>query len=117
ALYAAGVFLLAPPALGPWRGPLIGMAYFLAIWFLCGVYLSDMLHMGIAHKALDYKIGFIYGVTLLNNTVGLYVDPIGWVNRHRRHHKFSDHDGDPNKLSADGFWKTMYLCLVPYPVP
>jgi fatty-acid desaturase len=24
------------------------------------------------------------------------------------------HDGDPNKLSSDGFWRTLYLCLMPY---
>ncbi len=51
---------------------------------------------------------------LLNNTVGIYVDPVSWVNRHRNHHRFADHSGDPNKLSADGFWKTTYLCLMPY---
>jgi hypothetical protein len=36
------------------------------------------------------------------------------VNRHRLHHAFSDHDGDPNKLSDDGFWATMYRCVIPY---
>ena len=37
------------------------------------------------------------------------------MNRHRHHHAFSDRDGDPNKLGVDGFWKTLYLCLFPYP--
>jgi len=37
------------------------------------------------------------------------------VNRHRHHHEFADHPGDPNKLDEDGFWKTLYLCLRPYP--
>ena len=54
-------------------------------------------------------------VTLTNNAFGVYVDPVSWVNRHRLHHTFADHAGDPNKLSADGFWKTMYLWLFPYP--
>jgi len=45
---------------------------------------------------------------------GVYIDPISWVKRHRLHHKFADHPGDPNKLAADGFWRTMYLCLLPY---
>ena len=70
--------------------------------------------MGIAHRSLDYKEWFIKTVTIANNIFGLYVDPIAWVNRHRLHHKNSDHDGDPNKLSSDGFWRTMYLCLMPY---
>ena len=46
--------------------------------------------------------------------VGIYVNPVTWVSRHRLHHKFSDHPGDPNKLAADGFWRTLYLCLMPY---
>jgi fatty-acid desaturase len=106
--------LLAPPSLGPARGIAVGVGYLLISWFLGGLYLSDMIHLGIAHRALDYKGWFIKAVTLVNNTVGVYVDPVSWVNRHRLHHRFSDHPGDPNKLDADGFWKTLYLCLFPY---
>jgi stearoyl-CoA desaturase (delta-9 desaturase) len=92
----------------------IGFSYLLISWFLGGLYLSDVIHMGIAHRALDYKEWFVKTVTIVNNTVGVYVDPVSWVNRHRLHHRFSDHAGDPNKLGTDGFWKTMYLCLKPY---
>jgi fatty-acid desaturase len=104
----------APGHLGPWKGLLIGEVYFVSAWFLCGLYLADILHMGVAHRALDYKPWFIKTVTILNNTFGLYVNPTTWVNRHRLHHKNSDHDGDPNKLAVDGFWRTMYLCAKPY---
>lgn len=104
----------APAHFGPWIGLLVGSVYFLCAWFLCGLYLADILHLGIAHRSLDYKEWFIKSVAVLNNTLGIYVNPITWVNRHRLHHKNSDHDGDPNKLSGDGFWRTMYLCLKPY---
>jgi fatty-acid desaturase len=104
----------APAHLGPWVGLLIGGLYFIGCWFLAGLYLADVLHMGIAHRALDYKDWFIKTVTVVNNFFGIYVDPIAWVNRHRLHHKNADHDGDPNKLSGDGFWRTLYLCLMPY---
>jgi fatty-acid desaturase len=114
ALYMLGCMYFAPPQLGPWVGLSIGAAYFMFCWFLCGMYLADILHLGIAHRSLDYKDWFIKAVTITNNTFGLYVDPIGWVNRHRLHHKHSDHAGDPNKLAGDGFWRTLYLCLVPY---
>jgi len=50
----------------------------------------------------------------VNSVFGIYVGPIAWVNRHRLHHKHADHPGDPNKLSGDGFWRTAYLCLMPY---
>jgi fatty-acid desaturase len=106
--------ILAPEWLGPWWGMAVGFVYLLLSWFLGGLYLSDVIHMGITHRALEYKEWFIKTVTLVNNTVGVYIDPVSWVNRHRLHHRFSDHPGDPNKLASDGFWKTLYLCLVPY---
>ena len=112
--YLLACMYSAPAHLGPWVGLLIGGIYFISCWFLAGLYLADVLHMGIAHRALDYKEWFIKSVTVVNNTFGIYVDPIAWVNRHRLHHKNADHDGDPNKLSSDGFWRTMYRCVMPY---
>src|SRR6202030_1158633 len=94
---------------------LIGGAYFIFCWFLGGLYLADVLHLGIAHRSLDYREWFIKAITVLNNTFGIYVEPVSWVNRHRLHHQFADHPGDPNKLESDGFWKTLYLCVWPYP--
>ena len=112
--YALACVYFAPPRFGPWTGLLIGGIYFVFFWFLCGVYLADILHMGIAHRALDYQEWFIKAVALANNIFGLYVNPITWVNRHRLHHKHADRPGDPNKLSGDGFWRTAYLCALPY---
>ena len=113
-LYAAACMYFAPPYLGPWAGLLIGAAYIVGCWLIIGVYLSCVIHMGIAHGALDYKEWFIKSLTVVNNTIGIYVNPVTWVNRHRLHHRFADHPGDPNKLAADGFWRTLFLCLVPY---
>jgi fatty-acid desaturase len=112
--YALACMHFAPPRIGPWLGLTIGAAYMIASWFFGGVYLSCVIHMGIAHRALDYRDWFVKAITLVNNTVGVYVNPVTWVSRHRLHHKFSDHPGDPNKLAADGFWRTLYLCLMPY---
>lgn len=113
-LYALACVFVAPLAIGPVWGLVIGGAYFLTFWFLAGVYLADVLHLGIAHRALDFKPWFVVLVTLVNNLLGVYVGPTAWVNRHRLHHKHSDHPGDPNKHAEDGFWKTFYLCLMPY---
>jgi stearoyl-CoA desaturase (delta-9 desaturase) len=112
--YAAASMYFAPPHLGPFAGLLIGAAYLVACWFVAGLYLSPVIHMGIAHRALDYKEWFVKALTVVNNTFGVYINPVTWVNRHRLHHRFSDHPGDPNKRSSDGFWRTMYLCLFPY---
>ena len=114
ASYMLACMYSAPAHLGPWIGMLIGGVYFIFCWFLGGLYLADVLHLGIAHRSLDYKEWFIKVVTVVNNSFGLYVDPIAWVNRHRLHHLHADHPGDPNKLSGDGFWRTLYLCLAPY---
>jgi stearoyl-CoA desaturase (delta-9 desaturase) len=112
--YTGACLYFAPPQIGPWTGLLIGAAYLVACWFVGGLYLSSVIHMGITHGALAYKEWFVKGLTLVNNAFGIYVNPVSWVNRHRLHHTFSDHPGDPNKLSSDGFWRTMYLCLFPY---
>jgi uncharacterized membrane protein (DUF485 family) len=45
--------LLAPPWLGPWWGIVVGFGYLLVSWFLGGLYLSDVVHLGIAHRARD----------------------------------------------------------------
>ena len=113
-VYALACMVFAPPEIGPWAGLAIGAAYFMVCWFVGGVYLSCVIHMGIAHRALDYKEWFVKALTVVNNAFGVYIDPVSWVNRHRLHHRFSDHPGDPNKLAADGFWRTLYLCLFPY---
>lgn len=113
-VYMLACVFSAPAHLRPWTAISISAAYFIFCWFLAGLYLADVLHLGIAHRSLDYKEWFIKFVTVVNNTFGIYVDPIAWVNRHRLHHKNADHDGDPNKLSGDGFWRTMYLCVLPY---
>jgi stearoyl-CoA desaturase (delta-9 desaturase) len=114
-LYALVSVFLAPPALGFGGGLAIGALYLLFIWLVTGLYLPELLHMGIAHRALEFRGWFVGSITLLSNTLGIYINPRSWVNRHRHHHAFSDRDGDPNKLGADGFWKTLYLCLFPYP--
>ena len=113
-VYALACMAAAPPAIGPWAGLGIAAAYFVVCWFVGGVYLSCVIHMGIAHRALDYKTWFVKTLTVVNNLLFVYIDPVTWVNRHRLHHTFSDRAGDPNKLASDGFWRTLRLCLFPY---
>jgi stearoyl-CoA desaturase (delta-9 desaturase) len=113
-VYALVCMAVAPPALGPWGGLLVCAVYFVVMWVMGGVYLSCVIHMGIAHRALDYRPWFIKAITLVNNAFGVYIGPVTWVNRHRLHHRYSDHAGDPNKLASDGLWRTLWLCLFPY---
>jgi hypothetical protein len=70
-LYAIACAAAAPAHLGPWAGLAIGGAYFLGAWFLAGLYLSDLIHLGIAHRSLDYAPWFMKTVTVVNNTIGI----------------------------------------------
>src|SRR6476660_2501178 len=112
--YVLACMYFAPPEIGPWTGLLIASAYFVACWFVGGLYLSSVIHLGIAHRALDYEEWFVKAITVVNNTFAVYINPVTWVNRHRLHHKHSDHPGDPNKLASDGFGRTLYHCVIPY---
>jgi len=114
AVYALACVAYAPPHIGALGGLLIGAVYFVVCWFMGGLYLSSVIHMGIAHRALDYQEWFIKALTVVNNTFGVYINPVTWTNRHRLHHRFADHPGDPNKLASDGPWRTLVLCLFPY---
>jgi fatty-acid desaturase len=111
-ILASGFF--APAGWNFLLGATGGFLYLLFIWFFGGIYLSNVMHMGLAHRTLDFKEWFIKFITVFYNTAGIYINPVTWVNRHRHHHAFSDYPGDPNKLDKDGFWKTMFLCLFPY---
>ena len=56
-IYALACAFFAPPHLGPWIGLLIGAAYFVGTWFIGGLYLSCVIHMGIAHRDSTTKSG------------------------------------------------------------
>lgn len=94
AIHVSVSAVLAPS--GALAGATFGFAYLVFVWFFGGLYVSDVIHMGIAHKTLDYKDWFVKFVTIFYNTTGIYINPVTWVNRHRHHHAFSDHDGNPN---------------------
>ena len=67
--YGVGCMYFAPVHLGPWAGLLIGGAYFIFGWFMGGLYLADVLHLGIAHRALDYKEWFIKTRTMMGTLI------------------------------------------------
>src|ERR1700756_5510241 len=48
-LYLLACMYSAPAQWGPWKGTLVGGAYFIFCWFFGGLYLADLLHLGIAH--------------------------------------------------------------------
>jgi hypothetical protein len=65
---AAG--LTAPEQWGFVLGAAGGFLYLLFIWFFGGMYLSNVMHMGIAHKTLAFKEWFTKSITLFFNLTG-----------------------------------------------
>jgi fatty-acid desaturase len=113
--YLAAAAFIAPLHGNPVLGAAVGSAYFVFVWFVMGIYLGDVVHLGLAHRSLDVAPWFVTFITVFANLFGVYLNPHSWTNRHRLHHKNADHAGDPNKLASDGFWKTCLLMVFPYP--
>lgn len=62
------------------------------------------LHRTATHKALTLKPGVAWAFKLaLWLTTGLSTKE--WVAVHRKHHAFTDQEGDPHSPALEGFWK------------
>jgi stearoyl-CoA desaturase (delta-9 desaturase) len=114
-----GVAIAAGALLFPFHdSPLASLGltvgYYALVWMLAGLYLANVVHLGLAHRAVDVKPWFLYAILIANHTLGCYLNLITWSNRHRLHHLYSDRAGDPNKRPDDGFWATFYRSQVPY---
>ena len=44
-------------------GASVGFLFLLYIWFVGGIYASNILHMGIAHKTMNFKDWFVKFIT------------------------------------------------------
>ena len=62
-LYGLACVFFAPETIGPLGALAIGAVYIIVFWFLAGVYLADILHLGIAHRSLNFKPWFAKAVT------------------------------------------------------
>ena len=65
---------------------------------------SIYLHRTLAHRALSLRpaIEFVFRLALWLVTGG---DRQQWVAVHRKHHTFTDKEGDPHSPKLLGFWK------------
>ena len=65
------------------------------------------LHRSKTHRALELHpvVGFLMHLHL---TVFTGVVPREWVAVHRKHHHFSDHEGDPHSPLIFGLWKVLF---------
>ena len=71
-----------------------------------GLITTVYLHRTLSHKALR-----LHPATTLLMRIGTWmltsISPRGWVAVHRKHHTFSDVEGDPHSPHVEGYWQIM----------
>lgn len=80
-------------------------------YLIAGVGLSVGLHKYFTHQSFTTYKPFHYLLFLLSCIVTLG-SPMEWAAVHRKHHRFSDKEGDPHSPSIYG-WKTFFLYFFP----
>jgi stearoyl-CoA desaturase (delta-9 desaturase) len=85
---------------------------------ICLVQLSMLcstlyLHRCLTHRGLKLHpaVGFLMHLELFLST-GL--SPRQWVAVHRKHHQFSDQEGDPHSPYIEGLWKVLFFNVLMY---
>ena len=81
------------------------LVLFAVMYFVHMAGITIGFHRYLAHKAFKTS-RFFEGVLMIAGSMGGQGPIMYWVTTHRRHHRFSDHEGDPHSpnLSGDGFF-------------
>lgn len=71
------------------------------------------LHRGVTHQALKLHpvLAFLMHFQLF---LGTGIVPREWAAVHRKHHRFSDEEGDPHSPYIEGLWKVLFLNFLMY---
>jgi len=73
------------------------------LWYLTGALgICLSFHRILTHRSVVVPKWLEYGTAVLG-TLAVQGGPIDWVSTHRKHHAFSDTDGDPHDANK-GFW-------------
>ena len=90
-------------------GPLVGIA----IMLLANACTTVYLHRLAAHKALTAKkpVVFVFRFLIWIMTG---IRPRQWVAVHRKHHAFTDVDGDPHSPVLEGLWRVQFCNVAMY---
>jgi stearoyl-CoA desaturase (delta-9 desaturase) len=78
----------------------------LALAELATLITTIYLHRVLSHKSIELRSGLTFfmriGTWMLTS-----ISPREWVAVHRKHHNFSDVEGDPHSPHIEGYWKIM----------
>jgi stearoyl-CoA desaturase (Delta-9 desaturase) len=94
-----------------WQYGFMGWFYLglmIAGWQLTGLGVTIGLHRLATHRSFEtYPIVRAFWLAL--GALSVEGSPIVWCATHRKHHEFSDHEGDPHSphLHGDGIWDTL----------
>lgn len=99
---------LAAPFYFTWKGVLIALALG---WATGGIGICLGYHRLLTHSSFTTFRPVRWIIALLGNLAG-QGSPLMWVAQHRKHHAFSDKEGDPHSPRHGKWWSHM-LWLVP----
>jgi stearoyl-CoA desaturase (delta-9 desaturase) len=86
---------------------LIAVCVGLAVSQLANLMTSVYLHRTLSHRAVSMRFGLAFAFRLLCwLTVG--IKPREWVAVHRKHHAFTDEDGDPHSPALLGWMRVQF---------
>src|SRR5438477_10576341 len=92
-----------------WLVPLVALALTQAAVLATSIYF----HRALAHGALRvHPVADVFFRLLLWITTGQRRQQ--WVAVHRKHHTFTDREGDPHSPRLLGFWRVMFFNVIYY---
>ena len=71
------------------------------------------LHRTVTHEGLKLH-PFVGSLMHLELALATGIKPREWAAVHRKHHRFSDQEGDPHSPYIEGLWKVLFLNVVMY---
>ena len=87
----------------------LDVAMLIGGWYLTGIGITIGFHRMLTHRSFEAHPAVRWFWTVAGS-LAVEGSPLDWCMVHRKHHRFSDHHGDPHSphLHEGGFWETMH---------
>lgn len=89
-----------------------GVVSFLILYLITGLGVTIGYHRKLTHSSFDSPM-WVNKVLAVMGLLSGEGPPVFWVALHRKHHKFSDLEGDPHSPITDNFWWAHMLWIFP----
>jgi stearoyl-CoA desaturase (delta-9 desaturase) len=86
----------------------INLTMLIGGWYLTGMGITIGFHRMLTHRSFEAKPS-VYKFWTVLGSLAVEGSPIDWCMVHRKHHQFSDHEGDPHSphLHGEGIWNSI----------